>query len=261
VVWFDAEGGEESRLEELLRHKAVRRQFIRCRVDERQGMARALRELALAGHRVVGYVAPCGGEPGGVNRGDEFLRMGLAMQPQVVVMGNDLRGWGPLFSNETPMGEVVRRLSSVVFPGQRGLTAYLGDTVDAATPLGEVDEGVKAMVEITQWVGPLLARRPDLTALIVPDDRRARHLCEWLTITGIELPREMTVVSFDARCASVYPYSVSSVDFGLDHLGYQAFHAITRDVSLYPDASRSLAGRCRLNHLGSIAAPRPYPLR
>jgi DNA-binding transcriptional regulator YhcF (GntR family) len=263
VVWFDAEGGagEESRYGDLLRHAGVRRNFARCFIDERQAMDCALRELAFAGHRVVGYVGPPGGEGPDAARGRDLLGMGLAMQPRVVVAGTELRGWGPLFSSESPMRELRRRLSALAFPGREALSAWLADRTSPDTPLGAADSRVKALVEITQWVGPLLARRSDTTALIAPDGRRARDLCEWLTVTGIELPREMTLVAFEAASAAVYPYSVSSVDFAMDHLGYQAFHAIAGDVPVRPDASRSLAGRCRLSHRGSVASPRPYPLR
>ncbi|MBD3314263.1 MAG: GntR family transcriptional regulator [Chitinivibrionales bacterium] len=263
VIWFDTENdpGDEARFEDLLRHKAVRRRFVRCRIDEKAGAARALKELALAGHKVVGYLGSPNKDDAEAELGRALLKMGLAIEPQVVVHGTDTRGWGPLFSNESPMREVRRRLSSVTFPGQEGVLAYLDTITPHDVPLKDVSPKVRSIINVTQQIGPLLARRPDISAIIAPTDHAAHDLCEWMMIAGIEFPREMTVITFDARYHVIYPHSVSSIDYGLDLLGYQAFHAVVRDVPVRPDKYRSLAGRCRINHLGSIAAPRPYILR
>jgi len=48
---------------------------------------------------------------------------------------------------------------------------------------------------------------------------------------------------------------VSSVNFGIDDLGYTAFLIILGGIPIRPAKGRSIAGRCRTNHDATIGGP------
>jgi len=73
---------------------------------------------------------------------------------------------------------------------------------------------------------------------------------------GIDVPGELSLVSFDDRLEEVYPYAISSVNFGFEELGYTAFHIMPGDISIRPDGQRTMHAKCRLNHCATIGPAR-----
>lgn len=70
---------------------------------------------------------------------------------------------------------------------------------------------------------------------------------------GKKIPRDISMVSFDNRW-DLKPYPVSTVDFGLELLGYQAFHLITKIMPVRTGRNRQLFGINRLMDNGSITS-------
>ena len=101
---------------------------------------------------------------------------------------------------------------------------------------------------------PLLFEQ-NVTAIIAMNDARARHYYLWLRTMGYRVPDDLSLLSFDAVPRQLYPWQISSVDFGFGYLSYCAYHLIMEDV---PVAHRNsdLPARCRLNHMGSVGPAR-----
>ncbi len=90
-----------------------------------------------------------------------------------------------------------------------------------------------------------------VTAIIAPNDRFAVRFWKDLATRGVRIPRDISMVSFD-HLADLLPYPVTTVDFGLDRLGYQIFHALRGDIPVEKYKGRHLMGECRLVDNGSI---------
>ena len=92
------------------------------------------------------------------------------------------------------------------------------------------------------------------TALIACNDYAAMELVYWANGVGIEIPRHLSVVSFD-NVGAIEPYGISSIDFGFAQLGYCAAHIFIGDVPVGVDSEGGLGSTCILNDRGSIGAP------
>ncbi len=98
----------------------------------------------------------------------------------------------------------------------------------------------------------LLKYRP--TAIIAPNDLRARRYYNLFHVLGIKIPRDLSLVSFD-NAPFIRLLPISSIDFGMSSLGYRTIHTFIGDV---PNSATKYCiwADPRLNHYGSIAAPR-----
>ena len=103
-------------------------------------------------------------------------------------------------------------------------------------------------------LAPLLSA-PGLTALICPNDEEAGLQYTAVKETGREVPRDISMVSFD-NAPWLRPFPVSSVDFGTDGLGYKAFHLLLGLVPVHIGRKRLLQGDNILVDNGSIGPPR-----
>jgi len=101
----------------------------------------------------------------------------------------------------------------------------------------------------------LVLATPKATALLAPNDRFAVRYWQVLAEQGVRIPRDLSMVSFD-NLADLHPFPISSVDFGMATLGYQAFHLLLGDVPVHAHKGRHLMGVSRLVDNGSIAKPR-----
>ena len=71
--------------------------------------------------------------------------------------------------------------------------------------------------------------RKDISAILFPNDLFARSAIQSLSKIGIQVPRNISVISFDNIPIEV-PIFFNTVDPGLEELGYQAIHALLGDV-------------------------------
>ncbi len=81
----------------------------------------------------------------------------------------------------------------------------------------------------------------NVSALIAPNDATARgHHYDWLTDLKIQMPNEMSIISFDYSFRTSL-FSLTSVDMGFENLGYLAFHAIVGDIPIESDAMGNIS--------------------
>jgi DNA-binding transcriptional regulator YhcF (GntR family) len=103
-------------------------------------------------------------------------------------------------------------------------------------------------------LGPLL-RDKRITALIAPNDPMACRQFSALRRAGFAIPGDYSMLSFDNR-STLRPYPISSMEFGLDELGYRAFHLLFGAMQQDSDRRRNLRGVNRIIDHGSIGPPR-----
>lgn len=68
---------------------------------------------------------------------------------------------------------------------------------------------------------------PSIDCFIAPNDRMARLIRGWGDATDCAAARSKPLLLFDDRLEILYPYRVSSINFGFDVLGTTAFRAFT----------------------------------
>lgn len=91
-----------------------------------------------------------------------------------------------------------------------------------------------------------------ITALIAPNDEMAIRYYLSCNRAGKIIPHDISLVSFDNRY-TLKPFPISSVDFGLEFLGYQAFHYIYGVIPIPTGRHNQLFGINQLHDSGSIA--------
>ena len=67
------------------------------------------------------------------------------------------------------------------------------------------------------------------TALVVANDFETNQLLPWLLEQGLKVPQDLSIVSFD-NYSRIFAHPFSTVDFGLDYLGYASFHLLSKFV-------------------------------
>jgi DNA-binding LacI/PurR family transcriptional regulator len=101
------------------------------------------------------------------------------------------------------------------------------------------------------YLGLWPALRFRATALIAPSDTLAlSYHVGWLRTAGVAVPRDMSLISFDNSYR--YEEQLTSVDFGFDYLGYQAYHTIVGDIPVERDRHGCIAARARVVDLGTV---------
>lgn len=123
-----------------------------------------------------------------------------------------------------------------------------------AVKLGMTVHSVTADVSDTELMRAVLAV-PKVTALLAPNDYHAVRYWQVLAEQGVQIPRDLSMASFD-NLADRHPFLISSVDFGMATLGYQAFHLLLGDVPVQVRKGQHLMGICQLVDNGSITKPR-----
>jgi DNA-binding LacI/PurR family transcriptional regulator len=98
---------------------------------------------------------------------------------------------------------------------------------------------------------PLLSKER-ITALVAPNDELAERYYRWLRLAGVAVPRQLSLLSFDNRPASI-PFGTSSIDFGIEALGFQAFHLMLGDIGVRASSKGELRNVAFLNHYGTLA--------
>lgn len=232
------------------------KRFVRCYIDGGDSVRLALSTLQGLGHRVVGY--PTVGKSFAWMR---FRRNDL--RDAQAALGESMRivdaqECPPLFviHPAAQLGEIGRTLRKIDAPFVDKVTALVVRMGSPATPFASLSDDQKEMVLLTSHLGPFVLF-PGLTAVIAPNDKHARQFFRWFTAAGIQIPQDLSLVSFDDRQEVTWPHAISSVNFGFDSLGYTAFHALLGDVPVKTDRWRSVSAKSRLNHSATIGLATP----
>jgi len=195
----------------------VRARYTRCHLNEEHGLRIAIDALYALGHRDIGL---------------------------------------PLFTEDEDKGAPVRVARLISMAGKyRDMRITVGrvpkpETVDSYTLRGTqrdlrpCAQAMKTFVSGNRF-----------TALIALNDRMARLLYPALRVAGYTAPDDLSFVSFDNEARLLFPWQISSVDFGIGYLGYVAYHLLAGDLRLRRDGL-NLCSRCTLNHFGSLGMAR-----
>ncbi len=279
TVWCDRSGVN-------VNNPPCENNFARCHYSEEAVVAEALQALADLGHTAVAYVRPAG-ETGWVAvRGNMLAQIGREMLHPVHVLqiqpgGNyeeksaafPLREKLETFCDRYPafdrrfralMEEVGATPNQDLLPLENDYYDSLAALMQFIRKRGEGGgfpgrHGSTArLARITPMMIAVLEQR-DVTAVVVPRDIYALRCIQWLEIAGIQVPRDMSVISFD-NSFHRNPTSLASVDPGFNHLGYQAFHFLFDDIRPRRDAHGNIPARARVSRWGTIGPARNRPL-
>lgn len=123
---------------------------------------------------------------------------------------------------------------------------------EKAPPLGIHIQILESDVTDESIIQEALVQPQRATALIAPNDKYAKRYWRTLIDLGYSIPNDISMVSFD-NLASLRPYPISTVDFGMTMLGYQVFHLLLGDIPIKVWPGNRLLGISRLIDNGSIA--------
>lgn len=257
VVWFDFIDEPENTRDtfdpdeyrSLAKSRRERRLFTRCSYYEAGGLQVALQTLYDLGHRRVGL--PKFSDADNLLAGPriEGLQRVAQQFPGMKLVVADAPG-NP-YASDRPVGPIpelpprrwLRRLP------REGKEFYYrgGDTTEPDTDRARLLLAGQALL-------PLLLDE-GVTAVVSLNDVRARPAYLWLRTMGYRVPEDISLVSFDAVPRQLYPWQISSVDFGFGHLAWSAYHLIMQDVPVQRHGTEVRA-RARMNHTGSIGPAR-----
>lgn len=248
----------------------------------------ALKTLAEAGHRHIGYAASGTGlgrddgvknasESWVVERGQRLVRDAESLGLKIRVLCDFaakptfealLAAWPRLMAHPS---KVVRVLAAEATHSQDShpsgsLSGRFTPQAFEAMPqedreffcealaLGPLLSGDASQGRLTKHPGD---RHPPVTALVAPNDPMACRQFAALRRMGYAVPGDISLISFDNR-PTLRPFPITSIDFGLDDLGYRAFHLLFGAVSI-DTGSRvrqgHLRGTSRVVDQGSVGPP------
>jgi hypothetical protein len=220
--------------------------FFRLFADEIAATALAVDVLVNYGHRIIGFPDMFTPRHRWVPRRIEYVRKAAARHsPPPMIFSPE--------QSEPFWTYVQDKPISVLNYLFRGISKALRLRT-------ELTHGIRAKPSIRQ---KLLEKTPSLasifddgaTAIIAGNDYIARDYYYWLKIIGIDLPRHISMISFDNQPEFIAS-SLSTIDFGLGRLGYKAAHLLIGDIPAQSDAEGHIAGVCTLVDRGSIGKPR-----
>jgi len=214
--------------------------YFRLHLDDRGAVRLALKKLYAAGHTRIGVH---GGEMLDWSKKRAELIRQCAEEctpPLTILEAGPAEPFWNIYSKER---WTIREKS--IFE----LISKIKRTPDLSGP--SPAEHARQLVEAAPSLAELIIKdRP--TALIGMNDEMARDLYFWLQATGIEVPRHLSMISFDNTPTN---FLVSSVDWGLSRLGYLAAHIFIGDIPIAAGREGNIPGPCTMVNRGSIAAP------
>jgi len=238
VAWFDSTGDGASFTR---RTCGIGDRFFRMYFDHPAAVQLAVEHLAHFGHRRIGM--PLFGE----NSADwtrtriELAREAArALGSEIVANEHTEPFWVPMWQLEgyqrfETFGKRVADYVEKKHAGQAGRRTFQQQLMDA-TP---------SMVSLM---------REKITALISLNDYLTHLHYLWLRMAGIEVPRHLSLISFDNIPETVF-LPITTIDFGFSRLGYLAAHAMINDITIAADRDGAVPGICTLVNRGSVGRP------
>ncbi len=254
VVWFDEmdaggyyqnEHGVRESLKKAFRKDSVRRWFVRCRFDERKAAELALSVIRDRGHKTVGLLALSSPGPeywSWVDQRCKYIRETADRAFGAI----DLRTIRADCDDTVTLDQLHRCLSEMGAPVPREFERYR----ERNAVFGDVPHAIRNFIELSLIRETL--QNSSIDCFIAPNDQMARRIRAWGDSTGCKAARSKPLLSFDDRLEILYPYRVSSVNFGFDVLGTTAFRIITGTGPAGPGRSRTISAVPRINHLHTV---------
>ena len=238
VVFFDSSDTRPGfARSDLDLHKRYYRAFF----NEGSAVRLALEHCRSFGHRTLGF--PVFDNPGyswAPRRRDRAMEIAREIDPAIRIIPS---------THTEPFWDVSHfdiKVDDIVTFAQR-VSVHAGK--NAASRNASIGAAHRAILRAT----PSIARLLDAgaTALISMNDRVAHEHYSWCRAAGIEVPRRLSMISFD-NLPDTESLPVTTVDFGFPRLGYLAIHAIIGDVPVPCGRDGAIAGQCLLVSRGSV---------
>ncbi|MBD3393121.1 MAG: GntR family transcriptional regulator [Chitinivibrionales bacterium] len=242
VVWIDFDNAHP----DYDRGTIGRRTYYRCSPDENQMVRLAVSHLATLGHRRIVY--PRCVRFGRFDWEQDRLRKitdaaGALPSPIRVdtVAQNETHWMEGLEADEDPRVKWFVAYN-LMFARIAGPHAG-GSSGDVRSFLHREFASMRAIVD-----GPA-------TAIIAANQWLAMHYYTWLTMTGMNVPRDMSLIAFDNYSPlSLYP--ITTLDLRLEDLGYKAAHVFVGDIPVGSDRRGNVRCTPVLVDRGSVGRPR-----
>jgi DNA-binding FadR family transcriptional regulator len=253
VVWFDHADEPRGRDDpfdqkvyaRMLAEPRMARLFTRVHYDHDAALRLALGALHNLGHRRIGVPWFAGDDRRLAEVRLAGLRHVAPEYPGLELI--EVSGAGNPFAEHDAV-------ATPATPGRwrRALTPQ-GRAFVTSRSAADRDPQLKRLLRLATVIMDLAFDR-GATAIIAPNDVRARNYYLSLRTLGLRVPTDVSLLSFDASPKVLYPWQISSVDFGFGNLAYCAYHLIMEDVPV-PRKRSEVGARCRLNHMGSLGPP------
>jgi len=221
---------------------SAKKGYYRLHQDEKSAVMLAVAYLARAGHRSIAIHGADVDALWAQRRARSFRDIGATMTPalRVQVSGANDPLWKISDWTKQPL---VSRIA-----GQLGMDEPFHDGDQA-----KLEGFRRVLIERAGSLVSLLAESK-ATALACLNDYMAREYFFWLRAMGVDIPRDLSLISFDNSPESTF-FPVSTVDWGFERLGYLAAHVLIGDIPVRADRFGNIAGVCRLADRGSIGKP------
>jgi len=136
------------------------------------------------------------------------------------------------------------------------------DITQLRSPLGPLDPskvtlGRLSPAGLSEHVPSLatLVLNTAATAVVALNDWFASCYHMWFRQMGIRVPEDISIVSFDNEPIQAH-HPLTTVDFGLESLGYYAAHILIGDLPIRSDRWGNIACKPKLMDRGSLGPPR-----
>jgi len=205
VIYFDLSNSNPSFTRSGL---SLGHWYYRVHFDEPAAVAVALGHLFRAGHRVVGLpTMPWDTNEWVARRIGLIKKTAKAFSPTPEILSVSLNE--PFWDPATPFSIERKGMSSAI----TDYVALQRASWSTSRPRTNVSDVVRAT--------PSMAKLCDkgVTAIVALNDWLAHQIFVWCHLAGIDIPRDMSIVSFDNDPVAT-TYSISTIDFGYARLGY-----------------------------------------
>ncbi len=260
VVWFDSmdaaghyrnEKGTREKIHGILHKPHVRKRFARCHFDECGALRLVARALTQAGYnalRIPQLSVPTPHNWSWVDQRCDLLKSVIEKEASSLKLEIET----PKVNPRDTIGSVLRRLDgSQEEIRERYLRKYHEAVHVQFHQLPQEHRYILELSLLAEFVKP-----PAGTCVLALNDHMAHAYCRRWELLGGSPSDIRHLVSFDDCLDILFPYQVSSVNFGFDLLGYKAFHFLLDDIPIDVGRYRSIGAVPRLSHRHTIRPSR-----
>ena len=239
VVFFDS---SDTRQEYTRSRLHLQKRYFRAFLDEESAIRLALAHCRAFGHRTLGF--PVFDNPGyswAPRRRDRAMEIAREIDRDLRILPS---------THAEPFWEAsdfAIKIDDIVTFAQR--VERHANAKPASRATASVASARNAILRATPSIVQLLDA--GVTALVSMNDRIAHQHYSWCRAAGIEVPRRLSMISFD-NLPDTESLPVTTVDFGFPRLGYLCIHAIIGDVPVPSGRDGTIAGQCLLVSRGSV---------
>jgi DNA-binding transcriptional regulator YhcF (GntR family) len=221
---------------------SVKKQYYRLFQDEAAAVSIVVARLSAAGHRIIGLHGADIDQTWGQRRYAALREQAARMDPPLQIVAAP--GIAPWIQENLIEG--------------RSMVLGVARNAGITDPFDEKEEKAisKFRSRLLSISAPLvsLLRDGKPTALIGLNDNFAREYYIWLRALGGDVPRDLSLVSFDNDSDATF-FHLTSIDWGFARLAYLGAHIMIGDIPVRADRQGFIPGACTLIDRGSMGKP------